>query len=88
MSQAISSVEPSWRTSLVRRSVSIRLSMKSQSVTTPGPMRTQRVGALDAQHRAGVGVAKVVQAEVVGDGVTGDVVRGVGVGDVAGRARR
>ena len=48
--------------------------------------RTERVGSLDAQHRAGVGVAKVVQSEVVGDGVAGDVVRGVGVGDVAGRA--
>ena len=36
MSQVISSVEPSWRTSPFT-SVRIRLPWKSQSVTSPGP---------------------------------------------------
>ena len=48
--------------------------------------RAKRVGTFDAKHRAGVGVAKVVQSEVVGDGVAGDVVPGVVVSDIAGRS--
>ena len=48
--------------------------------------RAQRVAALHAQHRAGVGVAEVVQAEVVADRVAGDVARRRLVGrDVAAR---
>jgi hypothetical protein len=38
------------------------------------PQGAERVGAFHAQHRAGVGVSKVVQTEVVGDGVARDVV--------------
>ena len=81
MSHSISSVLPSWRTSPLT-SVRMRLPWKSQSVDQPGPDRAQRVGALDAQHRAGIGVAEVVQAVVVGDRVAGDV------GARVGRARR
>ncbi len=77
MSQAISSVEPSWRTTpftLGRIDLCVEVPVGDEARTE----RTERVGALHAQHRAGVGVAKVVQAEVVGDGVAGDVVRRVG----------
>ena len=48
----------------------------------PRTERAQRVRAFDAQHRAGVGVPEVVQPEVVCDGVSGDVVRGIVLGDV------
>ena len=43
----------------------------------------QRVGALDPQHRAGVGVAEIVQPVVVTDGVSADVVARLSRGDVA-----
>ena len=43
----------------------------------------QRVGALDPQHRAGVGVAEIVQPVVVTDGVSADVVARLIRGDVA-----
>ena len=46
----------------------------------------ERVGALDAEHRAGVGVAEVVQAVVVADGVARDVVACLLRGDVAAGA--
>ena len=45
--------------------------------------RAQGVRALDAQHRAGVGVTEVVQAEVVGDRVPGDVRSRLVTGDVS-----
>src|SRR5690606_2661983 len=48
-----------------------------------GPKGAERVGALDPEHRARVGVAEVVQAVVVGDGVAGDVRARVGGRDVA-----
>jgi hypothetical protein len=48
-----------------------------------GAHRRQGVGALDAQHRAGVGVAEVVQPVVVADRVAGDVVAGLLGRDVA-----
>ncbi len=39
--------------------------------------RGHRVRALDAQHRPGIGVAEVMQPEVVGDRVAGDKVAGL-----------
>ena len=42
-----------------------------------GPERAEAILSLDAQHRAPVGVAEVVDAPVVGDGVTGDVAESV-----------
>ena len=41
----------------------------SRGVDERGPERAEAVLALDAQHRAAVGVAEVVDAEVVGDRV-------------------
>jgi hypothetical protein len=45
-----------------------------------GAEREEPVLALDAQHRAAVGVAEVVQADVVGARVAGDVGQRVGLG--------
>ena len=44
------------------------------------PERAEPVLSLDPQHRAAVGVAKVVDAPVVGDGVAADVAKGVAHG--------
>jgi hypothetical protein len=47
-----------------------------------GAERAEGIAALDPQHRPGVGVTEVMQAEVVGDGVTGDIagrIRGIDV---------
>jgi hypothetical protein len=85
MSHSISAVESSWTTTPLTR-VWICLSRKSQSVTRPGPIGREGVRALDAQHRAGVGVAEVVQAVVVADGVAGDVVARLLGRDVAAGA--
>ena len=49
----------------------------------PGPERAQGVCALHPQHRAGVGVAEVVQPVVVADRVAADVVTGLMGRDVA-----
>ena len=81
MSHAISSVLPSWRPSPLTI-VRIALPRKSQPGHEPGAEGAQGVGALHAQHRAGVGVAEVVQPVVVGDRVAGDVVAGVVVAHV------
>ena len=64
MSQIISSVFPSCTTSPLTR-VSIALVVEVPVRDQPGPERAQRVRALDAQHRPGVGVAEVVQPVVV-----------------------
>jgi hypothetical protein len=85
MSQAISSVEPSWRTTPFT-SVRIDLCSKSQSVNDPRSKGAQGVGALHPQHRPGVGVAKVVEPEVVRDRVARDVVRRLGELDIACRS--
>jgi len=50
-----------------------RLAVEVPVVDEPGPQRAQRVRALYPQHRPGVRVAEIVQAEVVRDGVPGDV---------------
>ena len=47
--------------------------------------RQEAVLALDAQHRAAVGVAEVVQADVVGARVPGDVVERLGLADALQR---
>src|SRR5690606_16552161 len=47
------------------------LAVEIPVVDQAGTERAQRVGALDPQHRSGVGVAEVVQPVVVGDGVPG-----------------
>ena len=47
-------------------------------VDQAGTERAEPVLALDPQHRAAVDVAEVVDAEVVGDGVAGDVVERLG----------
>ncbi len=46
--------------------------MKVPVVHEAGTERAERVGALHAQHRSGIGVAEVVQAEVVRDGEARD----------------
>jgi hypothetical protein len=52
----------------------------------PGAERRHRVRPLDPQHRPGVGVAEVVQAEVVRDGVPRDVIARLSGGDAPARA--
>src|SRR5581483_4243331 len=48
------------------------LAVKVPVVHEAGTERAERVGALHAQHRSGIGVAEVVQAEVVRDGEARD----------------
>ena len=72
MSQIISSVFPSWTISPFTQRPD-PLAVEVPVGHEAGPERAERVRALHAQHRARVGVAEVVQAEVVRDRVADDV---------------
>ena len=53
------------------------LGVDVRGVDHDGAERAEAVLALDPQHRAAVGVAEVVDAPVVGDGVSGHVIERV-----------